>query len=156
MMNTNKETFFERSSWKVLFVLYLLILVLGLGEFTGGQAGDPAMVESVTGETWVGLKASLPRVANLVDLMARIIGSLWIGLALFGMSFSATGFRKGERWAWYALWTLPIVGTLIFTAFLIAPRIPGSPTPPAFFSAPAMFIISALALLLPVRKFFRR
>jgi hypothetical protein len=155
-MDTKREPFFERNSWKALFILYLLILVLGVGEFTGGQEGDPAMVESVAGQTWIKMKTSLPRVANLVDLMARIIGSLWIGLALFGMSVSATGLRKGERWAWYVLWTLPIVGTLIFSAFLIADRIPGSPTPPALFSAPAMFIISALALLLPVKKFFPR
>jgi cytochrome bd-type quinol oxidase subunit 2 len=150
----NQVSFFARNAWKVIFVLYILILVLGVGEFRRGQSGDPGMVEAVSGISWEQLKTSNPEMADLLDVETRIIGSLWVGLGLIGAAVSLTGFKRGEKWAWWSTWSLPIVMALILGIFLNAKLVSEAPTPPALFSAPITITISGLALLLCIRKFF--
>lgn len=152
----NQESFFARNAWKVIFGLYMLILVLGVGEFLSGQSGDPGMVEAVSGISWEELRISNPGIADLLDVETRIIGSLWVGLGLIGAAVSLTGFKRGEKWAWWSMWSLPLVMALILGTFLSANLAPEAPTPPALFSAPITIAIAALTLLLSFRRFFPR
>lgn len=150
----NQESFLARNAWKMIFGLYILILVLGVGEFRSGQSGDPGMVEAVSGTSWEELKTSYPEMADLLDVETRIIGSLWVGLGLIGAAVSLTGFKRGEKWAWWAMWSLPLVMALILGTFLNVDLVPETATPPALFSAPITITISGIALLLSIRKFF--
>lgn len=145
-MNSTSATFMERNAGKIFAGLSGLILVLGIGEYLSGQQGDPAMVETVIGRTFRDLQQSDPSFANLLDLTAKIIGSLWIGLGSFGMFISANAFKEGQRWSWYAFLTLALVNILILAAFMTTNRIPEGPTPPAFYSAPIMILISIYSL----------
>lgn len=146
----------ERSAWVLLLVVSAASLAVGIGDFVLQQGGDTAMVESVAGMSWPELQASTPRLAGLIDLLARVLGAWLIGFSLLGIAVSATAFRRGERWAWYAMWSLPLVMAMVFVAFLAADRVAGAPVPPGLLSAPALVVISCVGLLLPIRVFFGR
>lgn len=154
MVSESKGSFFVRNAWILLLVVFILSLLIGIGDFFLAGDGDPALVESVSGIAWEVVKTTDPGVANLVNLLSSLIGSLWIGLSVMGIIVTATGFRNGNRWAWYALWSMPLVMLLIFITFLSADLVEGSPSPPALFSAPGLFVMAVLGLLLPFRKFF--
>ena len=154
MSNQMPEKVYQKYAWVVLLAVSTLSLLIGLGDFILAGDGDPALVETMTGTSWTETEVSSPRVANLVNLLSRILGAWLIGFSILGIGISAMAYRKGEKWAWYILWALPLTYALIFTAFFIADRVPGSPTPPALFSAPGLFVLSTLALLLPIQKFF--
>jgi hypothetical protein len=149
-------TFMERNAWIILLVLSALILILGAGEIISGQSGDPAMVETTTGMHFEDLQAQNPPIAHLLDLTAKIIGALWIGLGLFGIFTAANAFKAGRKWSWYAFWTIAVVNALVLTAFLTTERVPGGPSPPAFYSAPAMILIIIVVLWASRRAFFDR
>jgi hypothetical protein len=74
-----------------------------------------------------------------------------VGLAVFGMFVSITGYRKGEKWAWYISWSMPIG---ILAAQLNVYALTGSVM--VIYLATAFTIVSLLALLLPYRQFFGR
>jgi len=61
---------------------------------------------------------------------------------------SLTAYRKGERWAWYILWSVPV----FFLGFVaIAMSIGASGLLPFL----TLFVVlSLLGLLLPFRRFF--
>ena len=150
------EKVYQTYAWVVLLVVCTLSLLIGLGDFILAGDGDPALVESMIGTSWLEMKVSTSRVANLINLLTRILGAWLIGFSILGIGISSKGYRNGEKWAWWALWALPLTFALIFAAFFTAERVPGSSIPPALFSAPGLFVLSILGLLLPVRKFFPR
>ena len=145
----------DRYSWILLLVVGLASLAIGVGDFALGQAGDTEMVLAVTGMTWSQLTAASPSVANLVDLLARVLGAWLTGFSLLAIAVSATAYRHGERWAWFAMWSVPLAMTLVFLAFASANRIAGEALPPALLSAPALAALSAASLLASSRRFLR-
>jgi hypothetical protein len=156
MSNQLPDKALQRYAWTVLLVVSALSLLIGLGDFILAGNGDPALVESMTGTPWAEVKATNPHMASLVNLLTRILGAWLIGFSVLALGVSVTAYRKGDRWAWYALWALPLTFALIFAVFLTAGRVAGAPTPPALFSAPGLFVLSALGLLLPYRQFFHK
>jgi hypothetical protein len=72
-----------------------------------------------------------------------------VGLSFFGMIVSLTSFRRGERWAWYVSWSMPI-------GILVAQLNVYQLTGPVFviILAIAFALVSLLALFLPYRLFF--
>lgn len=154
MLNQPSNNKLYGYAWIVLLVVSVASLLIGLGDFILAGDGDPALVESMIGTSWLELKATDPAMANLVNLLSRILGAWLTGLSTMALVITITAYRNVNRWAWYALWALPLSFILIFATFLTADRVPGAPTPPALFSAPGLVILSAVGLLLPFRQFF--
>ena len=152
--NEESEKSYEKHAWIILFVVSLLTLLFGLGDMISGGDADPAISESITGEDWEELKTSQPKIAKAIDLQIRIGGAALFTYGLLSMVVILTGFRCGEKWAWYALWSLPILAILIFLIFFTADRAPDRIPPPPLLSAPIFLLISVIGLLLPYRKFF--
>lgn len=148
------QSFVEQHAWLLLLFVSGVSLLIGLGDYALQQGGDTDMVKSMTGTTWADLQAGAPATASLLDLSARVLGAWLIGFSVLGVAISATAYRAGERWAWFAMWSFPVVMALVFVAFFTADRV-GDATPPGLYSAPAMIVISSLGLLLPARRFFR-
>ena len=68
-------------------------------------------------------------------------GVSWVGFELFALVTILIPFRRGERWAWYALWMLPLMWV---SQFFFSPDL-------------AYLMLAALTtagLLLPLRRFF--
>ena len=81
------------------------------------------------------------RVGN-APLAIRSWGVTWIGFSVFVLVTLLRNYRKGERWAWYVLWLLPL---LWLSHFILAPDTPHNLV---------LAIISALGLILSYRVFF--
>jgi hypothetical protein len=86
--------------------------------------------------------------ANSFELyLAREAGLPLLGYGITGIAISMTAYRKGEKWAWYVLWYLPIY-FMVDTALTYQQG--GSSWPIAVI----LLLISLAALLLPYRIFF--
>lgn len=153
-VDAEKETFAERHSWKILFGADIIFVLFGIGDIIQGMSADPAIANSITGIGWEELKISSPPIASLIDLQVRTGGAQLVILAALSILICVRGYRRWERWAWYAQWMWPLLMVFIFLAFVKADRHPDFPPPPPMISAPIFFVIFVLALVLPYRKFF--
>lgn len=46
-----------------------------------------------------------------------LIATFAVGMAVFGIAITLTGFRRGQRWAWLALWYYPVFFVIHIFAF---------------------------------------
>ncbi len=147
---------YERHAWVILFAVSLLGVWFAELDIVGGgpswEGGD--FVPSVTGQTWSELELSTPRVAYLIDFTVRLLGTYLLFMFVLTVVVSATGFRRGQRWAWYVMWLLPLLGAVLWVAFATVEVLPGSPVPAPARSAPFLLPIVLLGMILPYRRFF--
>ena len=113
--------------------------------------GGQTPILSSTGMSWSQLASSDPRLASFLASTLVDDGISGVGLAIFGMLVSATSYRKSEKWAWYASWTMPIG---ILAAQLNIYQLTGSTT--VLVLAAIFTAVSLLALFLPFRQFFTK
>ena len=74
-----------------------------------GQPILPAGYEGYTGGSWAQLVATNPMAARYMEVLYRMYGIFNFIFGLLTVAITLTAFRKGERWAWWAL----LVGNLI-------------------------------------------
>jgi hypothetical protein len=75
-------------------------------ERLSGPGGTPILTagyEGFTGGSWQDLVATSPKTAEYTTLLFRMYGIYGVGLSLLAIAIAANGFRRGERWAWWAL-----------------------------------------------------
>ncbi len=82
-----------------------------------------------------------PVIIMTYSLMGAL-GVTWVGFNLFALILTLIPFRRGERWAWYTLWMLPL---LWLSLFALAPDLR---------LYLALAIVTAAGLILPYRRFF--
>jgi len=70
------------------------------------------------------------------------LGITWAGFNILALILALIPFRRGERWAWYTLWMLPL---LWLSLFALAPDLR---------LYLALAIVTAAGLILPYRRFF--
>ena len=148
MAVTRKERAYERYAWMLLFVEGIFGLVFALYFIFISRDPDPAVTMNKIGKTWDELIASDPRVADYLSYLLRFVGLSLVGISIFGMSVSATAYRRGEKWAWYALWYFPVFFAIITAINAI---LGGGTIWPLF---AFLLVVSLAGLLLPYRKFF--
>jgi hypothetical protein len=66
----------------------------------GGKAILPAGYEGYSGESWSQLTGA---VAGYMTVLLRLHGINCVLFGLMGSAITITAFRRGERWAWWAL-----------------------------------------------------
>jgi hypothetical protein len=143
------EKFYEKYAWVILLTLGLLWLVVGLVAMYQPEGIFGTDAKSVTNMPWSELKASNPVAANFIIFIYGQMGLLKISWSFFVLAITLTGYRRGEKWAWYTLWFVPflLVSDAIFSVIYIGDV-----------SQTLQFIpittITLLGLLLPYRKFF--
>ncbi len=148
------ERAYERYAWTILLALGIVFALFGVGDMALGTAADPAIVEGVAGMTPKEIGDMDPALLRLVNQQTRAGGSFLLIGGLLIAAIAATSFRRGERWAWYALWTLPLLNVLIFLNMYMSLDPASDVLPPPLLSAPIALAISVVGLLLPVRRFF--
>jgi len=145
------ERIYEKYAWVIYLFLGLLWVVVGFAQafFPDGLLGNDAQL--VTGMSWSELKALSPAATDLVRFNYGGMGLLKMSWSFFVIAITLTGYRKGEKWAWYTLCLVPIllVSCALFNAWFFGDV-----------NESLQFIpittISLLGLLLPYRKFFPR
>jgi hypothetical protein len=74
--------------------------------------------------------------------LLRAWGMTWVGFNILVLAMSVGPYRRGERWAWYTLWLMPL---LFIAYFLIAPE--------RVYFYLVLSVLSALGLILPYRRY---
>ena len=165
MTSTNKpisakksETFFERYSWIVFLALGLIIALFGLGDILSGGAtfegGEAPTLQGISGMTWQQLSSANPNAASMIDYLVRAGGVHLFILGLLSMVVAATAFRRGERWAWYAMWLWPLWLGMVILLLLSVYKQSSPGVPPPLVSGGIFIVITIVTLALSFRKFF--
>jgi hypothetical protein len=121
----------RRIAWIVLVVADAGLLVWGLGAATipghllgpGGAPILPAGFEGYTGGSWDQLVATAPKTAGYITLVFRMYGIYIVAFSLLGVAIATTAFRRGERWAW---WALLVGNTIAYVSAMTYDRIVGA------------------------------
>ncbi len=154
-----RQNRFERHGWKVLTGLSIIIGLFGISDMFGGasdlQAGEAVLMQSVTGTSWNALKAASPGAANLIDMHWRQGGASLFTIAVLMIVICLRGYRRGERWAWLALWMLPIWTALTDISIWMAVRDWSIGTPVPIISGSIVIVIAVVMLGLSAGVFFR-
>lgn len=148
------ERAYERHAWIVLFAVGIIFALFGAGDMVSGVFADPAIAEGITGMTPEELQAADPATFGLLNVQVRTAGAGLMVMGLLAAAIAAKAFRAEERWAWYALWTLPLLNVLIFVFMYVSVDFETGVLPPPLLSAPIFLAITVVDLLLPIRRFF--
>jgi hypothetical protein len=146
-----------RYAWLIIFLIWTVHLVLSARDFIpalqdlciGCLPGGITPIQASTGLTWSQLLSSEPRFANYLASVLADDGISGVGLAILGMAVAYTGYRKGEKWAWYISWLNPIG---ILAAQLNLYMLTGSVL--VLILASVFIFLCLAALLLPYKQFF--
>lgn len=152
-------TFFERHTWKILLGVCVIIGLFGLMDMSTGAAdlqnGEQALMHSQTNMSWAELQEASPDAAYMIDQKWRSGGATLLAMAVLSGAICLTGFRRGERWAWYALWAVPL--WLALTVFFVgtAVKYPGYGTPVPVISGSLFLVVWVGLQALTARRFLR-
>lgn len=149
------DKWFHKYAWVLLFTAGLPFLIFGisallfgvsLSSFPVGLPGGPDGVTALTGDTWDEILAGNPDAVTLLRGVSRVAGLAFLGFAIFTLTVSSLAYRRGERWSWFVMWTLPA-----FMFGLFMHELEGD-----FVQMPAfLLVLSLLGLILPYKRFFR-
>ena len=141
----------EKYGWVVYLILGLLWLVVGLTQVFNPEELADDDAQHITSMSLGELEASSPEATELIRFLYGAVGMLKTSWSLLVLAITLTGYRRGEKWAWYTLWLVPalLVGQGLFNSVFhgdfneMLPWIP-------------ITTVSLVGLLLPYRKFFPR
>jgi hypothetical protein len=155
-----RETWFERNGWTIFTGISLVTVIFGLGDIIGGGStfalGETVMFNRLTGTTWDALRAADPGAANMIDYGVRAGGAWLLMLGILSLAICVTALRRGERWAWFAMWAWPLGVALIVAVLWSATQGPGEGIPIPIISGSITIVISVLTLALSARRYLRR
>jgi hypothetical protein len=136
--------------WWVWYLgLGLLWLMVGYSQLFNPTVLLEQDAQRITGISLSELKALSPAATKLIFWLFGTLGNLKISWSQFLIAITLTGYRKGEKWAWYTMWLAPavLVSQAIFDTIFLGD-----------FNEVLKWIpittISVVGLLLPYRKFF--
>jgi hypothetical protein len=140
---------YEKYAWVILLLVGLLWLLVGFVAVFSPEGIFEADAQAVTKMPWSELKASSPTAANFVIFVYGQMGLLKISWSLFILAITLTGFRMGEKWAWYIMLLAPIllVSDAVFSVVFIGDINQALQFVP-------ITVITMAGLLLPYRIFF--
>jgi hypothetical protein len=145
------ERGYVKYGWVVYLFLGLLWLVVGLTQVFNPDGLLENEAQHVTDMSLSELEASSPEATELVRFLIGAVGMLKTSWSFLVLAITLTGYRRGEKWAWYTLWLVPalLVGQGLFNSVFLGD-----------FKEMLQWIpittVSLLGLLLPYRKFFPR
>ena len=145
------ERIYEKYAWVVFLFLGLMWVVVGFAQafYPDGLAETDA--QHVTDMSWSELKDSSPEASDLVRFLYGNMGLLKMSWSFLVIAITLTGFRRGEKWAWYTLCLVPI---LLVSSGLFRTWFFGDAS--EMLQSIPVVTISLVGLFLPYRKFFPR
>ena len=89
------------------------LLVLGVTILAALSAAYVALTPAggqteLAGRTWEDFAAGEAEVASIFSRQLAMVGLIGAAFALLAAIVALFPYRRGERWAWYALWLVPI------------------------------------------------
>src|SRR6516164_7729119 len=83
----------------------------------GGKAILPAGYEGYSGGSWSALAGASPLITGYMTMLYRMYGIYNVLFGVMGSAIAITAFRRGERWAWWALFvgnTIALVSAITY------------------------------------------
>lgn len=114
-MKTGQERAYQKHAWIIFFVFGVAASIAGLTIVAGVFQVDPPSAERTTGLTLGQIAARVPGMDAYVSGLARQLGNFMIAMGVLLTSIAAVPFRRGERWAWYACLSLPVLVAIQLT-----------------------------------------
>ena len=99
--STQKERVNEKYGWVILLAIGLMWLWVGLTQAFSPEALLDNEAQHILGMSLSELEASFPEATELVRFLFGTIGVLKTSWALLVLAITLTGYRRGEKWAWY-------------------------------------------------------
>ena len=98
-------------AWILIFVVDLGLIAWGLmaaalPDYLLGPGGRPILTagyEGFSGGSWSELAATSPMAAEYIEVLFRMYGIFNAVFGLTAVAITITAFRRGERWAWWAI-----------------------------------------------------
>ena len=149
MILTNNTRVYEKYGWLWYLALGLLWLVVGLSQLFTPKVLLEDDAQYITGMSLSEFEVSSPEAFKLILWLYMGMGNLKASWLLLVIAITLTGYRKGEKWAWYTLWLVPtiLVSSAIYNIYFNDDINEALPWIPITF-------LSIVGLLLPYRKFF--
>jgi hypothetical protein len=118
----------RRVAWILILLADIGLLAWGamaalLPEHLLGPRSMPILkagYEGFTKYSWAELTGKFPLAADYITLLFRLFGVCNVTFAIMAIAITITAFRRGERWAW---WALLIGNTLAYGAPMTYDRI---------------------------------
>ena len=107
-MNTSVEKRYEKYAWIIFFVFGLLSVITAPILFTGNPPNPPSP-EGMTGLTLEEMNARIPGMRGFLGSISVQLGNFMLAMGVLLMGIAAVPYRKGERWAWYTCWIIPVL-----------------------------------------------
>ncbi len=97
----------EKYAWIIIFVFGVLWLIAAPINLQG-RPPDPPSPEATTGLTLDEMAARLPGLRDYIGGISRQLGNFMLVIGMLLAGIGAVPYRKGEKWAWYACWIIPV------------------------------------------------
>lgn len=143
-MGARSEKAYVRYAWIIFVVLPGFHFVFGLAMIFAPAAYFESLLESAV----PGSEATALLTPGSLSHAGAHVGSVFVGWALMLEAVALYGYRRGERWSWYALAYLPVL--FAYDASLHLPRLEDMALQLLFLG------VALLGLILPFRRFFPR
>lgn len=145
----------RRHSWWLLMSMAALLVMFGVTDMLIGAEADPGIPLGLIGLAPAELKAQTEVGYRIFDFFTRTQG---LALLVFGALAAAIlwfGYRRDQRWAWWAMWVLPLWSAAVLAFYLAAGTEPGQAPPPPMVSGPILAVLAAAVQLVNAPRFFR-
>lgn len=137
----------RRHAWWGLLAVSVMIVLFGATDIALGAAADDLIPQALTGKPIQQLEAESADAYRLFDFTVRSTSSSLVLLGVLLALIVIIPFRRGDRWAWWTAWALPIWAAVVPVFFLVAGVHPDQPPPPPMVSGPTVAILCAAILL---------
>jgi len=139
---------YQKSAWILIALVGIVGILFGIGTVVVGDAViDPPFLTHLLGQSPSSFAASNPTAWSTVVTYTQFLGVTLIGFSIFGTAIAYTGYRRGERWAWYAELSVPAY--IVYSIVVVYTD--GGANWPLF---SVLLLVSLAGLVLPYRKFF--
>jgi hypothetical protein len=136
-------------SFVILIIESVIALLYSLGAFFIPELLTLRSFPLYTGQSWQSLLNENPEIANYIMILEGAAGGLGVTATLANLFVLLTGFRKGERWAWFFVLVVSILGwgSILITNILLKNLLSEIIMSGGMFLLVAALIISAKAFL---------
>ena len=102
------EKAYQKNAWIIIFVFGLLSAISSPIGFLG-MPPNPPSPEGTTGLTLNQIAVRIPGIMDFIGSVARQLGNYMLAVGVLIMGIAAVPYRKGEKWAWYLSWIIPVL-----------------------------------------------
>ena len=143
-MSTTVEKRYVKYAWIIFFVFGFLSVITAPILFTGHPPNPPSP-EGMTGLTLEEMDARIPGLRAFLGSISVQLGNFMLAMGVFLMGIAAVPYRKGEKWAWYTCWSLPV---------LLVIQLANSRGGFGWQADLVSLLLALAGLIMPYRKFF--